>query len=245
MRRLIGLLTVALTLVAGSAALTASAASASAGSGIFIGHGFYTNGKWSANSYPEFLHGEVPYSPYYGFTEILKFSTEESSWSVACAGATYGSGKLTEASTTIELTPHYSNCKFVPTNPYYPSMKAEVAVNSCRYRFNPLSSGTEDEWVGNESIICNEGDSISIDLAESTCEYHLMPQTMTGNQTGFDNQVVQPYEWYPPVNRVVTYSQEEGVQYEVKHYAQCALPLGYNAKGLHTDGTREVNMFIS
>jgi hypothetical protein len=138
---------VALVAVLALTAVAASAASA--------------NGSYTASSYPTT-----------GTGTSLKgndtFTTEAGN--VECAS--HFQGTLTEESSSLTVTPTYTECRA------FGFLSATVNMNGCDYKFG-TPSGSGDAYTAKVDVVCPAGKSVEI--SAGTCK------TTIGSQTGLSN----------------------------------------------------------
>ncbi len=96
---------------------------------------------------------------------------------VSCTTATV-SGELTAATTTLTLTPTYTNCTSTGALP------ATVTLNGCDYLLHPTKV-TATTGTGTVDVVCPAGKEITVDIYSSSehipanikCEYHIKAAT--------------------------------------------------------------------
>ncbi len=97
------------------------------------------------------------------------FKEETSGYNLYCKVAT-ATGTVKEASSTLTLTPAYSNCTLFGQN-------ATAKINSCQYVF--YSTSKNSPFTGNMEIVCSKaGDSI--EFSSAVCTLKLSAQAALG-----------------------------------------------------------------
>jgi len=95
--------------------------------------------------------------------------TIENNLTVRCQNATF-SGTLSEASTTITITPAYTVCTAWGFN-------ATVNFNGCDYLFHAGKEVAVDKHSGTVDIVCSPGNSIVISGGGGICQVTIEAQT--------------------------------------------------------------------
>jgi Trypsin len=113
--------------------------------------------KVKAGAYPATLDGTA-------FLE--EFTTEAGA--IQCTGSTYHA-ILAEASSTLSVSPHYTNC----TGPF--GINVTIHVEGCSYVFHVAETVSTDNYLGNVDVSCPAGKSIKVTVA--TCQFEVKSQS--------------------------------------------------------------------
>jgi hypothetical protein len=124
---------------------------------------------FTADKYPVVVKGEQE-----GDENYLEATPEEQ---LTCGVAEY-QATLTQAVTTLTVTPHYAECK------KNGETAVSVALNGCHYLFHTHGTTVEGDTPGTADVVCPEEKEITVSGPFGICVDHIPPQAGLGGTSG-------------------------------------------------------------
>ena len=131
-------------------------------------------------------------------------------------------GEIEKASTTLSLTPTYSECEAIEG-----IVNATVTTTGCSYVFHVSKQTAEDKFETTFDIVCEEGKAIVVSAAGGTCKAEIAPQTGLSAVELANDTEASP-------KRDITFDPEvSGITYKAIDEFLCP----FNGSGTKTNGS--------